>query len=319
MSTPGDVVDGRFELLERLGSGGMGTVWHALDRALHRDVAMKEVRPPPGHEAGEPARILRERVLREARAQARISHPHVVTLHHIVDGDPHPWLVMELLPGGSLQQLLERGPLAPAEAARLGREILSGLRAAHAAGIHHRDVKPANVLLRQDGSAVLTDFGIAALADATPLTLPGEVIGTPEYMAPERIRGTGLPAGDLWSLGILLYVAVEGVNPMRRPTHMATLAAVLEEPVPAARRAGALGPVLAELLVRDPAARPDGARLDALLARVTSVGGGAVRGGAAGGARPEAVGGARQDPAPQPPPGPRSPRFPAAPAPRGRG
>lgn len=210
MGAPGDVIDGRFELIERLGSGGMGTVWRALDRALHRDVALKEVRPPLGHETGEAARTLRERVLREARAQARISHPNVVAIHHIVDEDPHPWLVMELLPGESLQSRLDRGPLDPAETARIGRELLGGLRAAHAAGIRHRDVKPANVLLRKGGSAVLIDFGIAAIQDAPALTPAGDVVGTPEYLAPERLRGADLPESDLWSLGVLLYVCVEG-------------------------------------------------------------------------------------------------------------
>ncbi|MGZ9928649.1 protein kinase domain-containing protein [Streptomyces sp. NC-S4] len=220
--------------------------------------------------------MLRERVLREARAQARISHPNVVTIHHIVDEGEHPWLVMELLPGDSLARRLERGPLSPAGVARTGREVLAGLRAAHAAGIRHRDVKPANVLMRADGSAVLTDFGIAALQDAASLTMTGEVIGTPEYLAPERIRGADLPASDLWSLGMMLYVCVEGVSPMRRSTTLATLAAVLDEPVPAPRRAGPLADVLAELLVRDPAARPSAERLDRLLAVVARDTGGAV-------------------------------------------
>ncbi|GGW93021.1 serine/threonine-protein kinase [Streptomyces chryseus] len=272
MSGPGDIgdiVDGRFELLERLGSGGMGTVWRARDTTLHREVALKEVRsfgPEPAGGA-EASRVLRERVLREARALARINHPHVVTIHHIVDEEPHPWLVMELLPGRTLQHRLEEGPLPPREAARTGREILAALRAAHAAGIHHRDVKPANVLLRADGRAVLTDFGIAAVQGSASLTMTGEVIGSPEYMAPERVRGSAdLPASDLWSLGMTLYVCVEGVSPMRRGSTLATLAAVLDDPVPPARQAGPLGPVLAELLVRDPAARPDAERLDALLA-----------------------------------------------------
>ncbi|MGW7054014.1 protein kinase domain-containing protein [Streptomyces sp. NPDC054887] len=265
----GDIVDGRFELLERLGSGGMGTVWRARDTALHREVALKEVRSHGPQPAGgaEASRILRERVLREARALARISHPHVVTIHHIIDEEPHPWLVMELLPGRTLQHRLEEGPLPPREAARTGREILAALRAAHAAGIHHRDVKPANVLLRADGRAVLTDFGIAAVQDATPLTMTGEVIGSPEYMAPERVRGgADVPASDLWSLGMTLYVCVEGVSPMRRGSTLATLAAVLDDPVPPPRQAGPLGPVLTELLVRDAAARPAAERLDALLA-----------------------------------------------------
>ncbi|MFI6007085.1 serine/threonine-protein kinase [Streptomyces sp. NPDC051366] len=276
MSAPGDVIGGRFELVDRLGSGGMGTVWRALDRALHREVAVKEVRSAAGRDDPEFRRMLRERVLREARAQARISHPNVATIHHIVDEGEHPWLVMELLPGHSLDQRLEQGPLPPAEAARTGREVLAGLRAAHAAGIHHRDVKPANVLIRANGSAVLTDFGIAALQDATSLTMTGEVIGTPEYLAPERIRGADLPASDLWSLGMMLYVCVEGVSPMRRATTLATLAAVLDEPVPAPRRAGPLAAVLAELLVRDPAARPAAERLDRLLAAAAEGTGSAV-------------------------------------------
>ncbi|TDF48500.1 serine/threonine protein kinase [Streptomyces sp. WAC05374] len=267
MSAPGDLVDGRFELLRRLGSGGMGTVWRARDTVLHREVALKEVR----YDAG-PAGATRERVLREARALARLSHPHVVTVHHIVDVEPHPWIVMELLPGPSLQdRIAQEGPLSPVEAARTGRQVLAALRAAHTAGIRHRDVKPANILLRADGNAVLTDFGIAALQGSTSLTMTGELVGSPEYMAPERIRGMGDdPASDLWSLGLVLYVCVEGVSPLRRATTLATLAAVLDDPVPPAVRSGPLAPVLTALLVRDPAARPDANRLDEMLALAES-------------------------------------------------
>ncbi|MFE0133193.1 protein kinase [Streptomyces sp. NPDC059037] len=279
MSGQGDVIDGRFELLERLGSGGMGTVWRARDTVLHREVAIKEVRPAGPELTAEQSRVLRERVLREARALARLNHPHVVTIHQILDtpASPHPWLVMELLPGRTLQDLLEEGTLAPREAARIGRELLSALRVAHAAGILHRDIKPANVLLRerspQDAggtpSVVLTDFGIASLSGSTQLTATGDLIGSPEYIAPERIRGTGEgPAGDLWSLGLVLYVAVEGVSPLRRGTSLATLAAVLDSPVPPPARSGPLAPVLGALLVRDPALRPDADRLDAMLAAV---------------------------------------------------
>ncbi|MFG3508861.1 protein kinase [Streptomyces sp. NPDC047821] len=267
MSAPGDLVDGRFELLRRLGSGGMGTVWRARDTVLHREVALKEVR----YDAG-PAGATRERVLREARALARLSHPHVVTVHHIVDAQPHPWIVMELLPGVSLQdRIAQEGPLSPVEAARTGRQVLAALRAAHMAGIRHRDVKPANILLRADGNAVLTDFGIAALQGSTSLTMTGELVGSPEYMAPERIRGLGDdPASDLWSLGLVLYVCVEGVSPLRRATTLATLAAVLDDPVPPAVRSGPLAPVLTALLDRDPAARPDANRLDEMLALAES-------------------------------------------------
>lgn len=294
-------VDGRFELLERLGGGGMGLVWRARDTELRREVALKEVRPldPRVAENGSSeAAVLRERVLREARALARLRHPHVVTIFHIVTGpEPQfPWLVMELVPGGSLADRLERGLLTPPEAARLGRGVLAGLVAAHAAGILHRDVKPANVLIREDGSPVLTDFGIAALGELSTLTTTGALIGSPEYIAPERLRGReGDPASDLWSLGMLLYVAVEGVHPLRRNTVLATLTAVLEETVPPPVRAGALAPVLTALLGRDPAARPDAAELDRLLA--------AVEAGTVGGAVADAG------------PGPLAPRCAPGPAP----
>lgn len=266
------VIDGRFELRVRLGGGGMGTVWRAQDLLLHRDVAIKEVRPPDAGLAEydpDAARTLRERVLREARALARIEHPNVATIHHIVDGGAgtYPWIVMELVQGGSLADRLARGPMPPAEAARLGQGVLAALRAAHAAGVQHRDVKPANVLLRRDGSPVLTDFGIAALRDTTSLTVTGSIIGTPDYMAPERISGHDSgPGADLWSLAMMLYVAVEGHHPLRRDTTLATLAAVLHEDVPPSTRAGALTAVLNRLLVRDPALRPDAATVERMLA-----------------------------------------------------
>ncbi|WP_329625777.1 serine/threonine protein kinase [Streptomyces sp. NBC_01255] len=250
----------------------MGTVWRARDLALHRDVALKEVRPPDPALAEydvEGARTLRARVLREARALARIDHPGVVTIHHIVDAGEgtYPWLVMELVTGGSLQDRLDRGPMTPAEAAVLGHRLLAALTAAHERDIEHRDVKPANVLLRPDGRPVLTDFGIAAIRESTVLTASGSIIGSPDYMAPERIRGRSSgPAADLWSLGMLLYVAVEGHHPLRRENTLATLAAVLSDDVPPPLRAGGLTDVLTRLLVRDPAARPDTAELDRALA-----------------------------------------------------
>ncbi|MFE9219166.1 serine/threonine-protein kinase [Streptomyces lavendulae] len=267
------LVDRRFELIGPLGAGGMGTVWRARDIALHREVALKEVRPPdPATAAAQPglAVQLRERAVREARALARLAHPNVVTIHHIVEPEAgtedHPWIVMELVKGGSLYDRLAAGPMPLGEVLRLGLDVLSALRAAHAEGVLHRDVKPANVLLRPDGGAVLTDFGIAALHGATALTSTGVLIGSPEYIAPERARGEeGLAASDLWSLGMLLYVAAEGTHPLRRPTSLATVVAVLEDPIPAPVRSGPLGPVLQRLLVRDPAARPDGAALEALL------------------------------------------------------
>ncbi|MEU0424903.1 serine/threonine-protein kinase [Streptomyces canus] len=270
------VVDGRFELEARLGGGGMGTVWRARDLVLHRMVAVKEVRPPDRDLAEydpDSARMLRERVLREARALARIDHPNVVTIHHIVDGGDgtYPWIVMELVSGGSLADRLARGPMPPAEAARIGRGVLAALAAAHDAGIQHRDVKPANVLLRSDGRPVLTDFGIAAIRETTSLTATGSIIGTPDFMAPERISGhEGGAASDLWSLAMMLYTAVEGHHPLRRGNTLATLAAVLNDDVPPPVRAGALGDVLMSVLVRDPAARPSSTVLDRRLAEIES-------------------------------------------------
>lgn len=266
----------------------MGTVWRARDIALDRDVALKEVRPPdPAVEDANPgfAAQLRERAVREARALARLSNPHVVTIHHIIepqDGS-HPWIVMELVEGSSVYDRLAAGPMPVPEVLALGRQVLSALRAAHTAGIQHRDVKPANVLLRHDGGAVLTDFGIAAFDGATSrLTSTGDLIGSPEFIAPERVRGEeGNPASDLWSLGMLLYVAAEGHHPLRRATGLATVVAVLDDPIPAPVRSGALGPVLTRLLVRDPAQRPDGALLDRLLAE--------AEGGAAAAPAPAAV------------------------------
>ncbi|NUP50067.1 MAG: serine/threonine protein kinase, partial [Catenulispora sp.] len=270
------VIDGRFELIERLGGGGMGLVWRARDLMLQREVALKEVRSPdPAVYGSDPseANVVRERVLREAQALARLHHPNVVTIYHIVDAPElaHPWLVMELVPGGSLEGRLKRGTLTVPEAALIGRGVLAALRAAHAAGIQHRDVKPGNVLLRADGTPVLTDFGIAAL-EATPgLTATGMLIGSPEYMAPERIHGReGDPASDLWSLGIMLYLGLEGHNPLRRDTTIATIAAVAEANVPPPVRSGALGPALSALLVKDPARRPTAEQLDWMLAEAAA-------------------------------------------------
>ncbi|MFJ2214542.1 protein kinase [Streptomyces sp. NPDC101062] len=268
------VVDGRFELEARLGGGGMGTVWRARDVVLDRVVALKEMRlvdPALAEYDPEAAHLLRARVLREARALARVNHPNVVTIHHVVDGDayPYPWIVMELVTGGTLHDRLARGPMEPVEAAELGREVLAALRAAHGAGIQHRDVKPANVLLRPDGRPVLTDFGIAAIREATALTATGAIIGTPDYMAPERISGDdGGPGSDLWSLAMMLYVAVEGRHPLRKGSTLATLAAVLKEPLPPPVKAGPLTAVLNAVLVRDPAGRPDAEAVDRMLAAV---------------------------------------------------
>jgi serine/threonine protein kinase len=283
----------------------MGTVWRARDLELHREVAIKEVRPADAAlYENDPslAAQQRERVMRESRALARLQHPNVVSIYQIVEieGSPYPWIVMELVRGISLEDRLRQGPLPPHEAARIGRGVLGALRAAHEAGIHHRDVKPGNVLLRPDGSAVLTDFGIAALRDSTTLTATGEVIGSPEYIAPERLHGDETQtASDFWSLAMLLYVAVEGYHPLRRSSTMATLAAVMTEPVPPPRRAGPLTAALSAVLVPDPTARPNGAQLDHMLAAAE-----------AGMGAPAPV----APPPYQPVPGPPSQQFPTGPS-----
>ena len=208
------LVGGRYRLLERLGSGGMGTVWRADDVLLGRQVAVKEVVFPPGTREEE-AEVLRERTRREARSAARLDHPSAVTVYDVVEEDGRPWLVLELVEARTLAQAVTAdGPLPPDEVARVGLAVLGALEAAHAQGIVHRDVKPSNVLLRADGRVVLTDFGIATATGDSSITHTGLLLGSPAYIAPERARGeTPGPASDLWSLGATLCTAVEGKPP----------------------------------------------------------------------------------------------------------
>ncbi|MQY06927.1 Serine/threonine-protein kinase PknD [Actinomadura sp. RB68] len=264
---------GRYRLLAVVGRGGMGTVWRAHDEALHREVAVKEVVLHPSLSEEERA-ARHERTLREARASARLGHPGVVTVHDVVDEDGRPWIVMELVRARSLQEIIdEDGPLPPGRAAELGRQLVGALRAAHAVGILHRDVKPANVLVTGDGRAVLTDFGIAQLAGDATLTGTGLIMGSPAYMPPERVRGErALPASDLWALGATLYAAVEGRAPHHRSDAMAVLAAVMTQEVPPPRQAGELTPVLMALLDRDPVRRLGAAEAETAFARVAAGG-----------------------------------------------
>ncbi|WP_079248658.1 serine/threonine-protein kinase [Streptomyces sp. MJM1172] len=250
------LVAGRYRLLSRLGEGGMGTVWRARDETLHREVAVKEVRAPAGLGAGDIARMY-SRLEREAWAAARIPDRNVVTVHDVVMEDERPWIVMELIRGRSLADLLRaEGPLTPRRAAHIGAEVLNALRAAHAVGVEHRDVKPANVLIAQDGRVVLSDFGIAVVEGSTSLTMTGEVVGSPEYLPPERALGRPSgPESDLWSLGVMLYAAVEGISPFRQGTALSTLRAVVDEEPPEPTRAGPLAPVIAGLLRKEPARR----------------------------------------------------------------
>jgi hypothetical protein len=252
----GRLLAGRYRLASVVGRGGMGTVWRARDETLDREVAVKEVVLPAG--LGDDERENRHRrTLREARASARLNHPGVVTVHDVVDEDDRPWIVMELVRARSLQELVdEDGPLPPGRVAAIGGQIAGALRAAHAMGILHRDVKPANVLVADDDRAVLTDFGIAQLAGDATLTGTGLLMGSPAYMSPERVNGDpAIPASDLWALGATLYAATEGKAPHHRSDAMAVLAAVMTQDVPPPKNAGPLAPVLTGLLERDPVRR----------------------------------------------------------------
>ncbi|ADI10668.1 serine/threonine protein kinase [Streptomyces bingchenggensis BCW-1] len=250
------LVAGRYRLLSVLGEGGMGTVWRARDEVLHREVAVKEVRASAELPAERSARMY-TRLEREAWAAARINARGVVTVYDVATFDGRPWIVMELVRGRSLADVIGAGgALAPKEAARIGVEVLAALCAAHGAGVLHRDVKPANVLLADEGRVVLTDFGIATVEGDTALTMTGEVVGSPEYLAPERALGrTPGTASDLWSLGVLLYAAVQGRSPFRRTTALATLRAVVDDELPPPHRAGPLTSVIEGLMRKDPEER----------------------------------------------------------------
>ncbi|MEV4351911.1 serine/threonine-protein kinase [Actinoplanes sp. NPDC049596] len=250
------LVAGRYRLGEPVGAGGMGRVWRARDEMLDRDVAVKEFVPPEWMSDEERVR-LRDRTLREARSAGRLNHPHVVRIYDVVHADGLPWIVMEYVPSRSLYQVIhDDGPYSPATTARIGLALLDALTAAHRAGVLHRDVKPHNVLIGHDGRVVLTDFGLATFMDDGSVTGPGLIVGSPQYVSPERARdGTSTPESDLWSLGATLYAAVEGRSPYARENAMATLMALAtEEPDPPAR-AGMLGPVLTGLLRHEPEAR----------------------------------------------------------------
>ncbi|MEU9478313.1 serine/threonine-protein kinase [Streptomyces sp. NPDC048191] len=274
------VIAGRYRLLSALGEGGMGTVWRARDEVLHREVAVKEVRAPAGLPASDVERMY-ARLEREAWAAARVANRNVVTVYDVAVEGGRPWIVMELVRGLSLADQLEaEGPLSPQRAAHIGAEVLSALRSAHDAGVLHRDVKPANVLLANDGRVVLTDFGIASVEGSSALTMTGEVIGSPEFLAPERALGrTPGPESDLWSLGVLLYAAVEGSSPFRYDTPISTLRAVVDEELPPPRRAGPLAGVIEGLLRKDPAERLDAERAEQEL-RIVAAGGAPSGGGA---------------------------------------
>src|SRR6185436_2739388 len=264
-------VGGRYRLIEPLGIGGMGRVWHAWDQTLGRDVAIKEI-VPPEHLLASERDEMRRRTLREARAAARLNHPNVVRVYDVFETNGRPWIVMEFVPSRSLHDVLvSDGPVDPVRAANIGLGVLGALRAAHRAGVLHRDVKPSNVLLGDDGRVVLTDFGIATVEGDATVTRPGLVLGSPAYISPERARdGTAGAESDLWSLGATLYAAVEGRAPFERPNAIATLTALASEEIEPPRNAGSLRWVLNGLLRKDPAARIDAAEAERRLRRAAN-------------------------------------------------
>ncbi|MZE71373.1 protein kinase [Streptomyces sp. SID5789] len=264
----GRLVAGRYRLGDAIGSGGMGRVWRAHDEVLNRTVAIKELTAALYVSESDQA-ILLARTRGEARAAARINHSAVVTVHDVLEHDGRPWIVMELVEGRSLADAVkERERVEPREAARVGLWVLRALRAAHTAGVLHRDVKPGNVLLADDGRVLLTDFGIAQIEGDSTITRTGEVVGSVDYLAPERVRGHDPgPASDLWALGATLYTAVEGRSPFRRTSPLTTMQAVVEEEATEPRYAGPLAPVISALLRKDPETRPDATEAEHLLAQ----------------------------------------------------
>ncbi|MFD8818724.1 serine/threonine-protein kinase, partial [Streptomyces sp. NPDC059627] len=270
MGTDGDAVRliaGRYRLEARLGRGGMGVVWRATDQLLGRQVAVKELTVDDSR-SDDDARLRRERTLREAQAVAQLHHPHIIVVHDVVEDGGRPYIVMELIDGGSLADRISRsGPVDVGEAARIGIALLSAVRAAHGAGVLHRDIKPANVLVEAaTGRVVLTDFGIAQVAGATQTPERGTCVGSPEYTAPERMSGSRSgPAADLWSLGALLCAALSGESPFRRDSLGGILHAVVSDEIRPPAQAEPLLPVVRGLLERDPERRLGAAEAELML------------------------------------------------------
>ncbi|WP_377270879.1 protein kinase [Peterkaempfera sp. SMS 1(5)a] len=267
----GRLIAGRYRLDSVLGRGGMGTVWRAEDEMLGRVVAVKELRFHGGVDDEEKRRLI-TRTLREAKATARIRHTAAVTVFDVVDEDDRPWIVMELVESRSLSDVIKQdGPLEPVRAAEIGLALLGVLRSAHGHGILHRDVKPSNVLIGDDGRVVLTDFGIASVEGDPSVTSTGMLVGAPSYISPERARGQkpGPPA-DLWSLGATLYAMVEGKPPYDRGSAISTLTAVMMEDLKTPANAGPLRPVIEGLLHKDPDERLDESTTRSMLRRIVA-------------------------------------------------
>jgi len=270
MSTSDDVLVGRYRLLQQIGAGGMGVVWRAYDERLGRDVAVKRLHPAVSPDDPD-AQVSSHRAMREARITARLHHPHAVPVFDVVEHHGQPCLVMQYFPSSSLAELLTAGPALPVpQVARIGAEVASALAAAHDAGIVHRDVKPANVLVAPDGTAKISDFGISHAMGDVSLTSSGLVTGTPAYLAPEVARGEpATPASDVFSLASTLYTVLEGHTPFG--THenpMALLHRVASGEVEPPRRSGVLTALLTSMLAARPQDRPDMADVARQLGRV---------------------------------------------------
>jgi len=251
-------IAGRYRLVRQLATGGMGTVWEGWDERLHRPVAVKKLALLPGL-TGPVAEVAAQRVMREARLTARLHHPNAVQVFDVVDDGGRPCLIMQYVPSRSLQDIVrDHGPLPPADVARIGTQVAAALAAAHRAGIVHRDVKPGNVLIAEDGTAKITDFGISHAFDDVTLTSTGMVTGTPAYLAPEVARGAESDfASDVYSLGATLYMAVEGKTPFGNEQNpMAILHRVASGDSEPPTRSGPLTPMLQTMMSADAARRP---------------------------------------------------------------
>ena len=279
MAGPGALIADRYRLVRQLGAGGMGVVWEARDERLHRQVAVKQLRHQPGLTDDEND-VAVQRAMREARINARLEHPYAVSVFDVVEHEGSPCIVMELVPSMPLSEVMrELGALAPTEAARTGSQVAAALAVAHGLGIVHRDVKPGNVLIGDDGAARICDFGISRSFGDTALTMTGMITGTPAYLAPEVARGQEASfASDVYSLGATLYAAVEGAPPFGTEGNaIAVLYRVTAGELKPPERAGALGPLLVAMMSADPRDRPSMAEVASRLAALAAAGAGAVR------------------------------------------
>ncbi len=283
MAGPGALIADRYRLVRQLGAGGMGVVWEARDERLHRQVAVKQLRHQPGLTDDE-TDVVVQRAMREARINARLEHPYAVSVFDVVEHEGSPCIVMELVPSMPLSEVMrELGALAPTEAARTGSQVAAALAVAHGLGIVHRDVKPGNVLIGDDGAARICDFGISRAFGDTALTMTGMITGTPAYLAPEVARGEEASfASDVYSLGATLYAAVEGAPPFGTEGNaIAVLYRVTAGELKPPERAGALGPLLVAMMSADPRDRPSMAEAASRLAALVDAGAGAARPGSA--------------------------------------